>query len=261
MEPPTPHHDVKPPRPPTIPPTGRIDIHCHLLPGIDDGCRNLAESVECVKMLKNAGFIGSICTPHIWPSEFPQNLPQKIADDVAALQNHLAELNIDYLLWPGGEMRLFDNAISWMQTHGVPTLAGTRRVLTDMWNDDWPHWAVPTYQWLIDQGYQPILAHPERMLCLNVLHDCLDELINMGVWLQGNARCMTGEEGQHPDRLIRQWLRENRYQILALDAHRPNTLQARLDGLNLVQAEFSRELLDQLTVDAPRNLIFASKPA
>src|SRR5262245_36599080 len=91
-----------------IPPApGKIDIHSHILPGIDDGCKTLEESFECVRKLTDAGFIGSICTPHIWPEAFPDNTAANIRDWVIALQQQIDAAGLSYRLWPGGEVRLF----------------------------------------------------------------------------------------------------------------------------------------------------------
>lgn len=79
----------------------------------------------------------------------------------------------------------------------------------------------------------------------------------MGVWLQGNFRSMTGEEGYQADRRVRQWLKENRYQLMALDMHGPQSLDGRFDGLRLVEAEFGHEALIRLTGTAPRQELFA----
>ncbi|MGB1125501.1 MAG: CpsB/CapC family capsule biosynthesis tyrosine phosphatase, partial [Phycisphaeraceae bacterium] len=56
---------------PTHIPPGRIDIHSHILPGIDDGCTTVAESLESVRVLKAYGYVGTICTPHCWPNSYP----------------------------------------------------------------------------------------------------------------------------------------------------------------------------------------------
>lgn len=77
----------------------------------------------------------------------------------------------------------------------------------------------------------------------------------MGVWLQGNLRCMTGEDGFMADRLVRQLLQENRYQFLALDMHRQSCLESRLNGMQLVVSEFGESTLDQLTQAAPRRCL------
>ncbi len=236
---------------------GRIDIHSHLLPGLDDGCRDLDESLACVRRLQEAGFVGTICTPHVWVDMFPQNVPDHIRAHTQLLQQELRHRGIDYTLWPGAEVRLYDGIIDWFKRHGVPTLADSRCVLVDFWETTWPHWARGVFDWLLTQDYQPILAHPERMPARQNIDANLQELEAMGVWLQGNALCMTGEEGYHADHMVRQLLREHRYQLIALDMHRRETLDARLDGLELIDIELGQPTLDRLTIHAPRELILA----
>ena len=83
-------------------------------------------------------------------------------------------------------------------------------------------------------------------------------LIEKGVWLQGNFRSFTGAEGYTANRLVRQWLTNERYQFLALDMHRPESLDSRLDGVQLLVEEFGGEIFDEMTITAPRHLIFGA---
>ena len=77
----------------------------------------------------------------------------------------------------------------------------------------------------------------------------------MEVRFQGNVRCLTGEDGLLADHRVRQFIRERRYQFMALDMHCPDTLEGRLEGLQLLSEEFREERLDHLTVEAPQRLI------
>ncbi|MCC7203924.1 MAG: hypothetical protein IT441_02505 [Phycisphaeraceae bacterium] len=241
----------------TLPPTGRIDIHAHLIPGVDDGCQTIEESLACVRLLKQNGYVGTICTPHMaWVDDLPECTPAHVAEWVSQLRRQLKEHGENYAIWPGGELRLFDGVIDWLKQHGVPTLAGSRCVLTDMWETRWPTYAIPAFRWLLDQGYQPILAHPERLNCPEELPARLVEVQAMGVWLQGNANCFTGAEGYHADIFVRQFLAEGRYRLLGLDMHRPDTLPSRFDGLDIAQRESGPKLVNVLTITAPRRDIF-----
>lgn len=241
---------------------GYIDIHSHLIPDVDDGCRDLDDVITCVMQLKLHGFVGTICTPHIWPEMFPLNTPANIAGWTQWLSRELAQRNIDYPLWAGGEVRLDKHVIKWWKSQGVPTLAGTNRVLVDMWVDDWPRWADKAIDYLLDEGYQPILAHPER---INVhdgkLEPQLDALQAKGVWLQGNLQCFTGEQGYHADQYAWKFLKAGRYQLLAMDMHRPEALEGRFDGMVMVRREAGAETLDALLAEAPRTLILEAEGA
>ena len=211
---------------PAIPPTGRIDIHSHMLPGIDDGCETLDDSIASIKLLKEAGYSATICTPHIWPELFPDNTPTRIKQLTQEVSDQLAAAGVEYTLFDGGELRLFFEVVDWMKTHGVPTLGDSRYVLADFWDDVWPDYVDETIDWLIAEGYKPILAHPERIGIKDVdeLVKRLDSLVERGVKLQGNFRCMTGEDGFLPDQRVRQFLAEQRYWLMAIDMHRPSDL-------------------------------------
>src|SRR5437868_12545978 len=116
---------------------GRIDVHSHLLPGIDDGCASLQESIACARRLVNAGYTHSFCTPHVWPN-LPENNPIEIPGRVILLQNALIEAQIPLTLIPGGEinLRLMPDDIPADQ---VVTFAMQRKfALIDLWADRIP---------------------------------------------------------------------------------------------------------------------------
>jgi protein-tyrosine phosphatase len=232
-----------------------VDIHSHLIPGIDDGCAVMEEAIACIEQLKSAGYVGSICTPHLWPQLYPLNTPQQVKLLCQHLSEDLAAAGVEYRIWPGGELRLFDGVIEWMERYGVPTLADSRCVLTDFWDQKWPRWFVKPFRWLIERKYQPIFAHPERVAASFNHPEMLDELRQMGVWLQGNFRCFTAEEGYHADRIVRQLMGEGKYNLLALDMHKPDTLPGRLDGIALASREFGADVVERLTNAAPRKLV------
>lgn len=241
-----------------LPPLGRVDIHSHLLPGIDDGCRDMEDCFESIRRLKAAGFVGSICTPHVIPHMYPSNTPTHIRAWTHQLEQKLQEAGVEYRVWPGGELRLFNGVTDWLKQHAPPTLADSRFVLVDFWENKWPRWVLPAFDWLLNQDYQPILAHPERLGCADALEKHVGTLRRMGVRLQGNFRCMTGEEGYQPSQWVRRLLDDNSYDFLAMDMHRPDGLDGRFDGIGLVEVEFGKTLLDRLTIDAPRKMILST---
>ena len=237
-------------------PAARIDIHSHLLPNIDDGCKSDDESLTCVRKLKDAGYIGTICTPHIWPEAFPQNLPMQVRAWAGRFSDLLEDMGIDYQIWPGGELRLFDGVIPFIEKHGVPTLADSRYVLVDFWDKQWPKWANKTFEWFLNHKYRPILAHPERIPDQRGdLDDRLREVEQMGVLLQGNARSLTNGEGIPASMILRKLLREERLHFFALDMHRPDTLNQRFDGMSLLEVEFGDNLHNHFTITAPRVIV------
>src|SRR5262245_59808670 len=84
--------------------SGLIDVHSHLLPGVDDGCASLDESLVCARMLVQAGYTHCFCTPHIWPSY--SNTAESIPPRVAELQRQLDASGVPLKLLSGGEINL-----------------------------------------------------------------------------------------------------------------------------------------------------------
>lgn len=241
-----------------LPPmAGLIDMHSHVLPGIDDGCRTPLESLHCVRALIEAGFVASICTPHVWPEQFPANTKANIEVWTQSLQREIDRAGLEYQLYTGGEIRLHAKVIEYWQARHVITLAGSRCVLVDFWEPDWPTWVDDAFDWLLEHDYQPILAHPERLGDYEDIDQRLAELKNKGVLLQGNCNPMTGEDGYLPDMRIRQWLAEGRYDLLGLDMHIPETLPSRLDGMMLIREELGDQMVVDLIERAPRRIVFS----
>ncbi len=237
---------------------GHIDIHTHLLPGIDDGCPTVSESLACIRALLGAGYGGAFCTSHM-NTEFTAVTPALVQHATRGLQAAVLRAGLRFDLWPGGELRIGENVIDWMGQHGVPTLGDSRCVLMDFWADQWPAWLGRVMQWFFDHDYQPVLAHPERLPCVWREPEGVYELQQRGVWLAGNLRPLTGEEGPEPDRLVRQLLRDRLYHFMALDLHTPSCLGSRLDGLALLRRELGAEVADFFVHTAPRRYLLASE--
>src|SRR5687768_4955248 len=85
--------------------TGRIDVHAHLLPGIDDGCSTVEDSIACARLLVEAGYSHACCTPHVWPTLQGNTVPA-IASRTRDLQQKLDAAQVPLSLIPGGEINL-----------------------------------------------------------------------------------------------------------------------------------------------------------
>jgi protein-tyrosine phosphatase len=233
-----------------------LDLHCHILPGIDDGCRNVIESLEVVQQWASLGMRGAVCTPHVCTSMFPNNHPVQIAQCVAELQRAIDAAEVRFDLWPGGEVRLAPRTIQWFGEFGVPTIGPGRAVLIDWWGRDWPACCDETIDWLFERGFQPVLAHPERMgLLEDELQHVIDRLQARGVWLQGNLNSLAGGEGLPAQRRADRWLAEGRYHLLASDTHGPDSVAGRALGLARVREQCGEATIVRLLIDRPREVM------
>jgi protein-tyrosine phosphatase len=235
--------------------TGRIDVHSHLLPGVDDGSRTVEESIRCATMLVGAGYTHSFCTPHIWPG-LPENRIENILRWTARLQREVDAAAVPLRLIPGGEINLTPDYHRVTPPEEVVTFAMARRhVLFDLWADRLPEHFGPAVRWFQSLGLTPILAHPERLRAVQDEPQLADLFARMGILLQGNLQCFTDTAGTPTRRLAEQFLLEGRYFLLGCDLHRIETLPARLDGLAVATKLAGEAAVRELTVTNPKKLL------
>lgn len=234
--------------------TGRIDVHSHLLPGVDDGCQSIEESIACAKRLVEAGYSHSFCTPHIWPS-LPANTTQRIIDRVKRMQELLDDAAVPLRLIPGGEMNLrpdfTDDPSEMLVTYGM---AG-KHCLIDLWADKLPFYFEPSVRWLQSKRIKVILAHPERMCAVQDDPSLADQFASMGLLLQGNLQCFGDSPTATTRRVAEKFLLEGRYFMLGSDLHNLATLPLRMNGLARVIEMIGDAASLILTRDNPAKLI------
>lgn len=234
--------------------TGRIDIHSHLLPGIDDGCRTVEESLRCAAAMVEAGYTHSFVTPHIWPS-LEKNTRTNIVEYRDALQAALDAAKIPLQLIAGGEINLKPQTMltprDQVISHGM---AGTH-VLVDFWFDALPEFFEPTIRWFQSMGLTVIIAHPERVKAIQAKPELADYFDELGALLQGNLQCLSDPPDSPTCRLVERYLREGRYRFLGSDLHRWETLDERLGGLRRAIELAGEAKIDELTRDNPRQLL------
>jgi protein-tyrosine phosphatase len=195
-----------------------IDLHCHLLPGIDDGPPDPAVSLAMARLAVADGIETIACTPHITPGLY-DNSGSEIRAGVERLSRELANAGIQLNLVTGADVHLAPDLTSGFRSGRIPTLAGSRYFLLEP-----PHRVLPprmedvVFRVMAD-GYVPILTHPERLTWIASHFDLIRRLRSAGVWMQLTAMSITGGFG----RRVRYWserlLDEGLVDILATDAH------------------------------------------
>ncbi len=239
---------------------GRIDMHAHLIPGVDDGCRTVADSIASARQLVAAGYTHAFCTPHVWPN-LPANTVANIRRWTADLQAAYAAAGVPLTLHPGGELSL---AKSWPMLASVPPdalvtadLAG-RFVLFDFWGDSLPPEIEPAVRHLIGLGMQPILAHPERIGVFQQDPAAVDRVVEWGCWLQMNTWTLTVAPGSPTRVTAERLLRDDRYTLFGTDIHDPAGVPVRVQGLAAAADLVGWDAVDRLTRTNPARLIGAA---
>jgi len=234
--------------------TGRIDVHSHLIPGVDDGCKTVGESIACARELVAAGYTHAFCTPHVWPS-YDNVTKHAVPGWTVALQQALDVADVPLKVLPGGEMNLHAGVRALSDDYLITYAMAERYVLADIWASELPEFFEPTIRWLQSRGYTVILAHPERMRAVQDNPKLADYFADLGMLLQGNLQCFGDPPDAHTRRVAEQYLVEGRYFMLGSDTHNPQSMAIRMDGLENAIALVGEKTIETLTIENPRKLM------
>lgn len=196
-----------------------IDIHSHILPGVDDGAGSMEESIAMLRQAQKEGIGAVILTPHQKPERKCVSV-RGIRENIVRLQREMERQHIQIALYPGSELLYHHGLRERLAEGSVCTLAGSRYVLVEFLPDEnWQYIRDGLYD-LACGGYRPVVAHVERCMQLAAEPEKVRELINMGCYIQMNAGSITGLSGLAMKRGARRLLKEELVHFVATDAHR-----------------------------------------
>jgi len=195
-----------------------IDLHSHILPGIDDGSTSLAVSLEMARIAVADGIRVMACTPHIYPGLY-MNDAAGIRAARDALQAALDEHGIALQLTTGADVHLVPGLLDGLRAGRIPSLHGSRYVLLEPSH----HVAPPRFANLVFElvanGYVPVITHPERLTWIEDHYPVFVDLTRQGAWLQITAGALTGIFGSRARYWGERLIGEGLVHILATDAH------------------------------------------
>jgi protein-tyrosine phosphatase len=206
-----------------------IDLHCHMLPAIDDGASDVSVSLAMAKASVSQGITTVACTPHILPGLY-NNAGPEIRQATARLQENLDKEEIPVRLATGADAHISPDFIAGLRSGRLLSLGDSRYVLVEP-----PHHTVPPqledfFFNLVIAGYVPVLTHPERLSWIPGRYETIKRLVAAGVWMQITAGSLTGAFGRGALYWAHRMLDEGCVHLIASDAHdttrRPQNLAA-----------------------------------
>jgi protein-tyrosine phosphatase len=236
-----------------------IDIHHHLLWGVDDGARDRTMSVAMAKASAADGVTHIVCTPHA-NDRFTYDLAAN-RDKVAELQATLDAERVPIHIGLGCDFHLsYDNIMDAKADPARFSVNGLGYLMVEIPNYGIPPDLTETFYELQLAGLTPILTHPERNPTLQADHTRLGEWMRGGVLVQVTGDSVTGRMGRKTEKLAHELLKKRWVHFLATDAHDLDSRPPRLsEARNLVARKYSREYADALTVTNPL-AVFEGKP-
>jgi len=210
-----------------------VDMHSHVLPGIDDGAKNPQESIELIKKMMSLGIKKIIATPHIM-ADYYRNTPETINNALAELKAELEKEQIDIVVEAAAE-HYFDETFEDRVKRKDLMIMGDNYVLFEFSFINQPPNAVSVIQRLVDTGYKPILAHPERYPYLDI--DQLRTLRQWGALLQINTISLTGYYGKDTKKMAESLIDNELVDFISSDMHHLRHAHAFKDALRMPYLE------------------------
>ncbi len=212
-----------------------IDIHNHILPGVDDGAKDLEMSIAMANVAVQEGITHILATPHHRNPEYI-NARKEVEEAVGQLQIELDRRGIDLVIFPGQEVRLHGELMAHIDAGEILfTDLDEHYILIEFPSHEVPHYAEQIFFELLSRNIRPIIVHPERNQKIIEKPDVLKRFINMGCYAQLTAASYLGEFGSAVEETSRLLIEEHLVHMLASDAHRPSGPR----GFNM-EAAFSK---------------------
>lgn len=232
-----------------------IDVHCHILPGLDDGAADITETLALLRLAVADGIQRMVATPHINPGYF-DNTQATISAALAKVRDVLQQEQIPLQIAAAAEVRLTDQLMTAVQCQDLPFLGqwqSQQVLLLEL-----PHSHVPAgtdklLKWLGKHNILAMIAHPERNREIQANPALLNSLRSAGCLFQLTASSLLGDLGERHQQCAEWLVRQRIYQVMASDCH---NLQRRPPKLQQARLQLAR-----LTDDSYANALVSDNPA
>jgi protein-tyrosine phosphatase len=235
-----------------------IDLHCHFLPGIDDGAKSLADGLALARAAAADGITYSVMTPHMYPGCY-DNTRSSIEPAFKEFRLALRKARVPLHIGMAAEVRLSVEIVELSQRNQVPFLGeldGYSIMLLEFPHTHLPPGADKLIERLLKQRIRPLIAHPERNQ--DVLRDLskIKPFIEMGCFLQLTAGALVGHFGRAPQRRARELLEFDVFKVLASDAHNLTGRRPELrPGVEAAAKVIGEEAAYELVTRNPRMIL------
>ncbi|MGG1593050.1 tyrosine-protein phosphatase [Terribacillus saccharophilus] len=229
-----------------------IDIHCHILPGVDDGARTLEESIEMARAASEQGIHTIVATPHHRNNQF-ENFRADILTRVNELNLVLKEENILVDILPGQETRIYGDLVEGLMSFEeiLPVNIDSHYILVELPTSNVPKYTNKLLYDLQVEGYTPVIVHPERNSELLTKPDKLYELVKSGILTQVTAASLVGKFGKKIRNFSHEIVQSNLTHFIASDAHNiHNRGFELLNALQEIENYYGEELVNSYLENA-----------
>lgn len=235
-----------------------LDLHVHVLPGIDDGPRTLEDALALARALAEDGIEHIVATPHIYPGVF-DNTANRIGEVFDGFQAAVSEAGIALTMTWAAEVRICPEILEWIELRRLPmlngSLVGPSTALIELPDGQIPVGTDKLMGLMLDRGVTPLVAHPERNKAVMEQHTRLDALRRMGCKFQLTAGSLLGDFGTRAQTTAQKLLEAGWVDVIATDSHNRSSRRPRMKAAReWLAQQYDEALALRLTKTQPTEI-------
>jgi len=223
-----------------------IDMHSHLLFGVDDGPETMEGTMRMIEEAAAEGITQLVVTPHAYSPQY--HVPvEEVKSQVRMISDIISAAGIELTLFTGQEVRIHEHLIENLLNKEILTLADSRYLLLELPTQHVPAYTVKIIQSLLEEGIVPIIAHPERNKGIAEKPERLERLVRHGALAQVTAGSLAGHFGKNVQKLSIQLIEANLIHAYGSDAHNTGNRPFLFNkGLEVLGKKVDQETVDML---------------
>lgn len=228
-----------------------VDLHCHLLPGVDDGSKSMAISLRLAREATENGVTHALLTPHHMNGRYV-NHKQDVIQRTEEFQEQLRKNDIPLTVFPGQEVRINGHLLDALDKDDILFAdTGNRYLMLEFPDDDVPYYTNQMIFDLQQRGITPIIVHPERNTKIMEEPDLIYQLLKRGCLSQITASSYVGTFGKKVEKFSRQLIETGQGYVFASDAHDlPGRKYEMRQAFEKMRHEFDQELVEKYQQNA-----------
>lgn len=197
---------------------GYVDVHCHIIPHVDDGARSSGQALRMINIAYDNGIRAMIATPHYEVGKYDSN-KEEIEKNFLKLKKLAAQRYPDFNIFLGNEIFFSYGVVESLNDGTIYTMAGSNYVLVEFSPNDRLDYIEKSLYEIVNAGYTPILAHVERYESVMKSYHNVERLVDEGVYIQTNASTVAGRGGRGMRRKILKLIKRDLIHFIGTDAH------------------------------------------
>ncbi|MCQ2571239.1 MAG: hypothetical protein MJ154_03260 [Candidatus Saccharibacteria bacterium] len=232
-----------------------IDIHSHVLPGVDDGSKTIKESLEILQGLEEQGITDLICTPHYIPETNQVSPHSENLGIFKKLQENAEKKGLKIKLYLGNEIYIDKSIAKLLRTKKISPLSKNKYILVELPMSGEFEQYEDILLSLVQKKWKVILAHPERYHSFQKNYNKIRELYMQGILLQCNLGSVVGQYGKHAKKTVKKMAKDKLIFCFGTDTHRVRDFSEIAKAQKKLRKFYEFYELDSVLVQNPLKIV------